>query len=99
MLVALNAVHPLAGSTKSASSRSSLPLAMGVPPATAVALAAVSWAVWPFALIRYVVTTLSLWSWSTRAKSRTVSHGWPSSDVPRAGTFSVPRAISALATR
>ena len=98
---AVNAVHPFAGSTKLASSRSSLPFPMGVVPplAVAAALAAVSWAVWPFALIRYVLITLSLWSWSIRPKLRTVSHGWPSAAVPAGGTWSLPIAISKLASR
>ncbi len=99
VLFAVNAEHPLAGSTKSDSSRSSLPLAIAVAPVSEFALAGVSCAVWPFPLIRYVETTLSLWSWSTRAKLRTVSHAWPSVAVPIAGTFSAPDAIAALAAR
>ena len=34
------------------------------------------------------MTTLSLWSWSTTAKSRTVGQGWPSLPVPSGGIFS-----------
>src|SRR5689334_23477045 len=56
---ALNAVQPFAASRKAASSLLSLPLTMGVEPATAAALAAVFCAVWPFPLSRYDVITLS----------------------------------------
>ena len=78
---------------------SSLPLTRVVAPVFAAALAALFCAVWPLALIRYEVITLSLWSWSTTAKSRTVRHGWPSGggEVPAGGTVKVPRAISKLA--
>ncbi len=96
---AVNGAQPLAGSTNAASSLSSLPLTSVWAPASAVVLAAVSCAIWPLAVIRYDVITLSLWSWSTTAKSRTVRHGCPSWDVPIAGTCSRPAAISKLASR
>ncbi len=95
--VAVNGVQPLAGSTKAASSAMSLPLSTVCAPASAVLFAAVAWAVCPFAVSRYWLITLSLWSWSTRAKSRAVSHGCPSLAVPTAGTLSVPRPMAALA--
>ncbi len=96
---AVNGVQPVAGSTNAASSLSSLPLTSVCAPASAPALAAVFCAVWPLALIRYDVITLSLWSWSTTPKLRVVRHGWPSLAVPAAGTWSRPVAISKLASR
>jgi hypothetical protein len=64
---AVNGVQPFAGSTNSLSRASSLPLVSTVAPARAVALAGEFCAVWPLALIRYWLTTLSLWSWSIDA--------------------------------
>src|SRR5262249_18290952 len=93
---AVNGVQPFAGSTNLPSSGSSLPLVSTVAPAMAALLAAVACAVWPLALIRYWLTTLSLWSWSTTPKSRTVRHGLPSLAVPAAGIFRVPFAICAF---
>src|ERR1017187_9999886 len=92
-----NGVHPFAGSRKAASSLSSLPLTRVVAPAIAAALAVVFCAVWALPLIRYVVITLSLWSWSIVPKLRVVRHGWPSREVPTGGTVRVPPAISELA--
>ena len=58
-------VQPRAGSMNLLTRALSLPLLIAVAPASPAALAAESWAVWPLGVSRYVVTTLSLWSWST----------------------------------
>ena len=68
----MNGVQPFAGSTNSLSSASSLPLLRTVAPVSCALLAGEFCAVWPPAVIRYWLTTLSLWSWSIRAKSRVV---------------------------
>ena len=86
-------VQPMIGSRKASSSRLSLPLLIFCPPATAASLAALSWAVWPLPLSRYVEVTLSLWSWSIISNDRVVRHGLPvAADVPAAGTVSLPAA-------
>ena len=69
----------------------SLPLLIFCAPASAVSLAALSCAVWPLPVSRYVEVTLSLWSWSTIAKERVDGQAcrvW--GEVPSAGTFSLP---------
>ncbi len=55
---------------------------------SAAVLAAVRCAVRPSAVARYSPVTLSLWSWSTRPKSRVVRQGLPSFAVPSGGTAS-----------
>src|SRR5215472_5086504 len=90
-------VQPSAGSTKKSSSPLSLPLNSPAAPFMACRLAAVSWAVCPLPSARYWVVTLSLWSWSMRAKLRVVRHGLPSEAVPGGGTVSFPALIAALA--
>src|SRR5215475_11836020 len=92
-------VQPSAGSTKKSSSPLSLPLNNLAAPLMACRLAAVSWAVCPLPSTRYWVVTLSLWSWSMRAKLRVVRHGLPSEAVPGGGTVSFPALIAALAAR
>ena len=67
--------------------------------ATAANKAAMAGAVCPLELIRYWLTTLSLWSWSTRPKSRVVRQAWPSLAVPVAGMVSEPFAMAAFAAR
>ena len=93
----MNGVQPFAGSTNSLNRASSLPLVSTVAPARFALLAGEFCAVWPLALIRYWLTTLSLWSWSIRAKSRVVWQAWPSLAVPAAGILSVPLATAAFA--
>src|SRR5262249_56670558 len=90
-------VQPSAGSTNRSSSPLSLPLNNWAAPLMACRLAAVSWAVCPLPSARYWVVTLSLWSWSMRAKLRVVRHDLPSEAVPGAGTVSFPALIAALA--
>src|SRR5215468_11464199 len=90
-------VQPSAGSTKKSRSPLSLPLKSPAAPLMACRLAAVSWAVCPLPSARYWVVTLSLWSWSMRAKLRVVRHVPPSEAVPGAGTVSFPALIAALA--
>jgi hypothetical protein len=82
------------GSRKASSSRLSLPLLIFVAPASAASLAVLSCAVWPVAgLSRYVLVTLSLWSWSIISNDRVSRHGVPVlADVPSAGTVSLPAA-------
>ena len=88
---ASNGWQPRVGSTKASSSRLSLPLLIFCAPASAVSLAALSWAVWPLPVSRYVEVTLSLWSWSTRAKDRVDGQACPVlGDRPSEGTFSRP---------
>ena len=60
-------------------------------------MAAVSWAIRPFGAVRYSVVTLALWSASTKAKLRVVRQAWPSTELPGAGTVSLPAVIAALA--
>jgi len=73
----------------------SLPLLMGVAAGSRAALAVLSWAVWPLAVSRYFVVTLSLGSWSTSWKLRVVGHGCPvSGDRPLAGIRSWPAAMA-----
>jgi hypothetical protein len=64
---AMNGMRPSALSRNLVSSALSLLLAIVVAPAIAWALATVFWAVRPFPLSRYVVSTLSLGSWSPTA--------------------------------
>ncbi len=77
----------------------SLPLLIGVAPARAAWLAALNCAVWPLAVSRYVVVTLSLWSWSIMLKLRAVGQAIPATfvDVPVAGTTSLPAASARCA--
>src|SRR5262245_48615307 len=107
---AVNGVQPSAGSRKLSTRALSLPLPSFWAPAMLAALAAVFWAVWPvFGSTRYVLVTLSLWSWSTMSKLRTVGHclpvpsrppvGTSVAEVPALGTCSRPMAISANAAR
>src|SRR5258708_11138266 len=88
---AVNGVHPSVGSRNPFSSALSLPLLMGVDPAMAAWLAGVAWAVCPFPFSRYVLVTLSLWSWSIIVNDRVVGHACPVfGEVPTAGTTSLP---------
>ena len=89
---AWNGVQPIVGSMKASSSRLSLPLLIFCAPATAASLAALSWAVWPLPLSRYVLVTLSLWSWSIMVNDRVVGQVMPAIfvDVPAAGMASLP---------
>src|SRR5215831_10576964 len=96
---ACHGVQPSAGSTKKSSSPLSLPLNNLAEPLMACRLAAVSWAVCPLPSARYWVVTLSLWSWSMRAKLRVVRHCLPSEAVPGGGTVSFPALIAAFAAR
>src|SRR5207237_1063632 len=87
-----------------------LPFASTWEPVRLAALAAVSSAVWPVTgLSRYLAVTLSLWSWSTIMKLRTVGQALPDpsapavgttvAEVPAAGTASRLKSISRFATR
>src|SRR5690242_11007824 len=107
---ASNGVQPSAGSRKSSMSALSLPLTSTLAPGMRALLAAVNCAVRPVAgLSRYAVVTLSLGSWSTMSKLRTVGHSRPVPsapavttirlDIPTNGTRSLParsRAAAAL---
>ena len=95
---ASNGVQPSAGSTKWASSPSSLPFASTAAPPIAFLFATVSCAVCPFPFIRYSETTLSLWSWSISEKLSVDSHACPSVPVPSLGTLSLPVAIWTFAS-
>ena len=66
----MNGVQPSVGSRNASSSALSLPLLIAVAPASAAWLAALNCAVWPVAVSRYFVVTLSLWSWSIMLKLR-----------------------------
>ena len=69
----------------------SLPLLIVVAPARAAWLAGVACAVSPVPVSRYVVVTLSLWSWSIMVNDRVVGHACPVlGEVPAAGTTSLP---------
>ena len=69
----------------------SLPLLIFCAPARAASLAALSCAVWPLPVSRYVEVTLSLGSWSTIVNDRVDGQGWPVlGELPSAGTFSLP---------
>ena len=92
-------VQPSAGSMNLLTRALSLPLLIADAPARAATLAAESCAVWPLAVSRYVLTTLSLWSWSTTSNPRTVGQAWPSEPVPSAGILSRPWAMSRWAAR
>ena len=73
----------------------SLPLLIGVAAGSRAALTVLSWAVWPPAVSRYFVVTLSLGSWSTSWKLRVVGHGCPvCGDEPDRGMRSLPAAMS-----
>src|SRR5207237_4355394 len=80
-----------------ASSALSLPLEAAVEFCSLTRFSGVSCAVRPFGVTRYVVVTLSDWSWSTTEKSRTVGQGLASAAVPRSGTFSLAAWIAAFA--
>ena len=76
----------------------SLPLVSTVArPPSRLRFAAVFGAVRPSRWTRYELITLSLWSWSTMAKSRTVGHGLPSRPVCAGGTVSFFAVIAAFA--
>ena len=95
---ASNGVQPIVGSMKTSSSALSLPLTAVVAPASAPWLAALNWAVWPDAVTRYLVVTLSLGSWSTTPKLRVLRQAVPVlGDVPSAGMLIRPLAASRLA--
>ena len=92
---AVNGVQPSAGRTKLSSRALSLPLLTGVAAGSRAALAVLSWAVWPLAVSRYFVVTLSLGSWSTSWKLRVVGHGCPvCGDRPLAGIRSLPATMA-----
>src|SRR5215469_9056725 len=85
---ASNGVQPSAGSRKSSISALSLPLTSTLAPGMRALLAAVNCAVRPVAgLSRYLVVTLSLGSWSTMSKLRTVGHSRPVPSAPALGTM------------
>ncbi len=60
-------------------------------------MAAVSWAIRPSRAVRYSLVTFALWSASTKAKLRVVRQGWPSTELPGAGTVSLPAVIASFA--
>src|SRR5258708_3717497 len=95
-LGAVHGLQPSAGSTKLSSRPLSRGLEMVTAPAIAAAFAAVLTASVPFAVARYAEVTLSLWSWSIRAKARVVRQGWPSVAVPGFGTVTMPPWLPAL---
>src|SRR5947199_2680830 len=90
-------LQPSAPSSATDARRLSLPFVRVVAPFSAAMFALLNWAVLPPLLSRYWVWTLSLWSWSTTKKSRTVGHALPSLAVPSGGTTRVPAAIAASA--
>src|SRR5437763_1465462 len=94
---AVKGTQPNEGSTNRSSNRLSLPLTSGLMPRSRARLAAVSCAVVPLRSNRYAVVTLSLWSMSTRLKSRVVGHGLPSRPICTGGTVSFPAVTAALA--
>src|ERR1700748_3371701 len=75
---AMNGVQPSVGSKNASIRALSLPFVSGVALARLPAFAVVSCAVCPVAgLSRYVLVTLSDWSWSTMSKLRTVGQVVP----------------------
>ena len=95
---AVHGVQPSAGATNLSTSPLSLPLVSSVArPPSRLRLSAVFGAVWPLGRTRYELMTLSLWSWSTTAKSRTVGQGLPSRPVCAAGTVSFFAVMAAFA--
>src|ERR1700722_5143824 len=83
---------------KLSSSVLSLPLSIGWALDSRAAFAVLSWAVWPVAVSRYRVVTLSLGSWSTSWKLRVVGHACPVwGERPAWGIRSRPAVTARLA--